>query len=217
VRAQVPWGAPTVALGLGGWAASFLLTGLLVVPLLAAVQGISLRDLAAAQQTEYILAVQAWETAQGIAIIWACVRGYQPLSPDLFRIDGCAQGPFTARAAPGPSHAAPARRTSSKPFSPENGWAVWGFIGYGATFVAIAAAAASASLLAGDAVAPAGNGTVDAIVPLVRAQDTCCRACGASDAAPRRLAQTRQALCRSWQSRPWCGSPARPASPLPRH
>ncbi len=63
---------------------------------------------------------------------------------------------------------------------------MWGFIGYGATFVAIAAAAATASLLAGDAAAPAGNGTVDAIVPLVRAQNTCCRACGASE---RRAAQ----------------------------
>jgi hypothetical protein len=66
-----------------------LLTGLFVVPLLAALEGVSLRDLAATQQSQYIFAVQAFETAQGIAIIWACVRSYQPLPPDFFRVDGC--------------------------------------------------------------------------------------------------------------------------------
>jgi hypothetical protein len=76
-----------VAVGLLGWAASVLLTGLFVVPLLAGLQGISLRDLASTEKTEYILAVQAWETVQGIAVIWACVRSFLPLPPDLFRID----------------------------------------------------------------------------------------------------------------------------------
>ena len=52
-------------------------------------EGVSLRDLAAAQKTEYILGVQAWETVQGIAIICACVRRFEPLPPDLFRLDAC--------------------------------------------------------------------------------------------------------------------------------
>jgi hypothetical protein len=47
---------------------------------------------------------------------------------------------------------------------------VWGLLGYGATFLAIATAAGAAALLdgGGGAASPAGNGTVDAILPLVR-------------------------------------------------
>jgi hypothetical protein len=86
---QVPWGAPTVVAGLAGWGVSFFLTGVVVVPLLAAMEGISLRDLATAQKTDYILVLQTLETVVGFAVIWACVRKYQPLPPDLFRIDGC--------------------------------------------------------------------------------------------------------------------------------
>lgn len=160
-----------MALGLVGWAASFLLTGLVVAPLLAALEGVSLRSLDTAQQTEYVLAVQSWETVQGIAIIWACVRSYQPLPPDLFRVDACVRAArvlVEARRVT-PERAGPLR--SSKPFSPENGWAVWGLLGYGATFVAIGTAAGAAALFEQASTAPAGgagNGTVDAILPLVR-------------------------------------------------
>ena len=87
---QVPWGAPTVVAGLAGWGVSFFLTGVVVVPLIAALEGISLRELATAQKTEYILVLQSLETVQGLAVIWACVRSYQPLPPDLFRVDWCA-------------------------------------------------------------------------------------------------------------------------------
>ena len=45
---------------------------------------------------------------------------------------------------------------------------VWGLLGYGATFVAIGGAAALTSLLTASSTPPEGNGTVDAIVPLVR-------------------------------------------------
>jgi len=62
-----------------------------VVPLIAAMEGISLRDLATAQKTEYILVLQTLETVQGVAVIWACVRKFQPLPPDLFRLDGCVR------------------------------------------------------------------------------------------------------------------------------
>ena len=58
--------------------------------------------------------------------------------------------------------------TRSKPFSPENGWLVWGLLNYGAAFVAIAIAAGAASLFE-NGVSPSGNGTVDVIAPLVRA------------------------------------------------
>lgn len=88
----MPWGAATVAAGLAGWAVSFVATGALVAPLIAALEGISLRDLAAVQKTEYILVLQSCETLQGLAIIWACVRKFQPLPPDLFRVDGCVGG-----------------------------------------------------------------------------------------------------------------------------
>ena len=55
----------------------------------------------------------------------------------------------------------------SKPISPENGWLVWGVLGYGAAFAAIAAAAGVASFF-DNGVSPSGNGTVDVIAPLVR-------------------------------------------------
>lgn len=86
---QVPWGAPTVVAGLAGWGVTFFLTGVVVVPLIAAMEGISLRDLATAQKTDYILVLQTLETLQGLGVIWLCVRKFQPLPPDLFRLDGC--------------------------------------------------------------------------------------------------------------------------------
>ena len=133
-----------------------------VVPLLAALEGISLRDLATAQKTEYILVLQTLETVQGVAVIWACVRKFQPLPPDLFRIDGCVCMPASRSC---DAHAR--ARCRSKPFSPENGWLVWGLLSYGAAFVAIAVAAGVASLFESGA-PPSGNGTVDIIAPLVR-------------------------------------------------
>ncbi len=45
---------------------------------------------------------------------------------------------------------------------------MWGLLGYGTTFAAIAAAAGVASLFTDSGAPPAGNGTVDAFVPLVR-------------------------------------------------
>ena len=73
-------------------------------------EGISLRDLATGQKTEYILVLQTLETVQGVAVIWACVRKFQPLPPDLFRLDGCVRVSLNAPVAltvcayAGPSH-----------------------------------------------------------------------------------------------------------------
>ena len=125
-------------------------------------EGISLRDLATAQKTEYFLVLQTLETVQGVAVIWACVRKFQPLPPDLFRVDGCVCMPLS-RSCGAHVHV----HSRSKPFSPENGWLVWGLLSYGAAFVAIAVAAGVVSLFETGA-PPSGNGTVDVIAPLVR-------------------------------------------------
>ena len=144
VRWEVPWGAPTVALGLGGWAASFLFSGAILAPLLAGLCGVNVRELAGTQQTEYVAALQSLETFQGLAIIWLCTRKYQPLPDGLFRLD------------------------SSRPLSPEGGWLAWSGLFYLACFPAIGAAAGLTSLLSeAQAVQDQGAGTVDAILPLI--------------------------------------------------
>lgn len=86
---QVPWNAGTLALGLTGWAVGFVLTGLLLAPLLAGLQGVSLRELSTLKQTEYVAAVQALETLEGIAIIWLCVRSFDLDGLDLFNVNWC--------------------------------------------------------------------------------------------------------------------------------
>ena len=84
---QVPWNARTLALGLFGWAGGFIATGLVVAPLIAAVEGVSLKELTTVQQTEYVAVVQALETVEGIAIIWLCVRAFDLTDLDLFNVD----------------------------------------------------------------------------------------------------------------------------------
>ena len=83
----MPWNGGTLALGLFGWAAGFVVTGLLVTPLIAAVEGVSLKELTTVQQTEYVAVVQALETVEGIAIIWLCVRAFDLSGLDLFNVD----------------------------------------------------------------------------------------------------------------------------------
>jgi hypothetical protein len=79
-------------LGLAGWAGGFVVTGLLVAPLLAGLQGVSLRELSTLQQTEYVALVQGIETVEGIAIIWLCVRSFDLDGLNLFNVDGCVVG-----------------------------------------------------------------------------------------------------------------------------
>lgn len=140
--ADVPWGTGTVVLGLGGGAVLFVATGLLVAPLLAASAGVSLRELAAPQRVEYLLALQAAETAQGLAVVYLATRRFCPLPPDLFVFD------------------------LSQPLQAPNGWLVWSLLGYGTAFAAIAVAAGAAGLLSGG-VPETGAGTVDGVLPLL--------------------------------------------------
>jgi len=163
----VPWNAATLALGLAGWAGGFVVTGLLVAPLLAGLQGVSLRELSTLQQTEYVALVQGIETVEGIAIIWLCVRSFDLDGLNLFNVDGCVVGMGTLL--PPGWVLTPIQR--SEPVSPPDGWLVWGILFYLTAFPVIGVSASVVEYvrqLFYQPPVPAGSGTVDAILPLVR-------------------------------------------------
>jgi hypothetical protein len=119
----------------------------LVPPLLAELQGVNLRSVVGAQQTEYVLAMQALETIQGLAIVRFFVSRHEPLPAGMFNVD------------------------TSKPLSPENGWLVWAGLFYLASFPAIGTASGLSALVSQLSSTPAqqGSGTVDSVLPLVGA------------------------------------------------
>ena len=159
-RWDVPWGAPTVLLGVCGWAAVFACTGFVLLPFVEAFAGGPVRTLLPAQQATAVLAIQAAETGLGLFFVYLVVRPFSPLPEEWFRVD------------------------ASAPLSPENGWFVWSAAGYVAAFGAIGLAASLAAAAAGggggaesgggaadaaaaSAAAQQGAGTVDAILPLL--------------------------------------------------
>jgi uncharacterized protein len=133
-RWEVPWGAGRLVLCSVASLASFLTVGAVLLPLGAAQMGISLRDLSAEGQTDFVLALQTAETVCGLTIVWLFVRPFQPLPPGLFtfKTEGLAWAPLFSLAC------LPA--------------------------IGIAASISSA---AHPDVQAAGNGTIDAVLPLI--------------------------------------------------
>jgi len=142
---DVPWGIGTVVWGLVGWGTSFILTGAVVVPLIAAALGIRLFDLSTQQQTYYVLGVQGAETVVGLCIIDLAVKKFKPLPEDFFRVD--FRGPFKA----------------------PNGWLAWGLLGYMSSFGVVGLATGLCSLIGYNQ--KDGGGTVDSVAPLVDSGD----------------------------------------------
>ena len=143
---DVPWGLPTLLLGFVGWGSSFLAIGL-AAPALAAQMGVRLSELSPAQQSLFVLGMQAAETAVGLAVIarvtspYAAAGGDEPeAGGDGGNSGGTGLGLFRPRFRF-------LRADFSRPFDPEDGWLVWGLAGYLAAFVAVFTAAESAELL----------------------------------------------------------------------
>jgi len=157
-RWDVPWGGTTVALGLGGWCVSFIGVAAIVFPLLAARAGVDPRTMSTSEQAEYLLAVQLAETATSLSLVYALVSPHMDVirdkEKDWFKFD------------------------FSEPFEAERGWAKFGLIGYGATFLALAltgvaldaAEKAQGGQAAVDKVAES-VGTIDGVMPLIQSDN----------------------------------------------
>lgn len=84
---EVPWGFPTLAAGMVGWAISFVIVGGALVPAVAAAFGVELSSLSPQELPLYTVAVQVMETAVGIGLINAVCSKWKPLEEDLFKIE----------------------------------------------------------------------------------------------------------------------------------
>ena len=172
-RWDVPWGAWRVFGGLVGWGASFVFTAAVIFPVLLVSNGVDPRAFDASEKAEYLLAVQATETAITFGVLWLLLRKFAPFPEDAAvsaeeEVGGGGGGGANANA-----NANATRATTSKwfnvdpfddPFSIEKGWLTWGCVGYVVTFFAIGATAfvvdgGTAALHAAEAARTASDAT----------------------------------------------------------
>ena len=123
---DVPWGPWRVAGGMLGWGASFVLSAAVVFPLLLIANGVDPRSFDASEQSKYLLAIQAIETAETFLILWLLLRRFAPEmeGKDWFVMD-------------------PTR----DPGSVEKGWLTWGLLGYVAAILGIGITAVGVDLI----------------------------------------------------------------------
>ncbi len=123
---DVPWGPWRVAGGMLGWGASFVLSAAVVFPLLLIANGADPRSFDASEQSKYLLAIQAIETAETFLILWLLLRRFAPEmeGKDWFVMD-------------------PTR----DPGSVEKGWLTWGLLGYVAAILGIGVTAVGVDLI----------------------------------------------------------------------
>ena len=123
---DVPWGPWRVAGGMLGWGASFVLSAAVVFPLLLIANGVDPRSFDASEQSKYLLAIQAIETAETFLILWLLLRRFAPEmeGKDWFVMD-------------------PTR----DPGSVEKGWLTWGLLGYVAAILGVGVTAVGVDLL----------------------------------------------------------------------
>jgi membrane protease YdiL (CAAX protease family) len=109
-----------------GWGASFVLSAAVVFPLLLIANGVDPRSFDASEQSKYLLAIQAIETAETFLILWLLLRRFAPEmeGKDWFVMD-------------------PTR----DPGSVEKGWLTWGLLGYVAAILGIGVTAVGVDLI----------------------------------------------------------------------
>ena len=153
-RWDVPWGGGTVALGIVAWGVSFIGVAAIAFPLAMAQLGVDPAKMDANAQAEYLLAVQCAETVVSLSLVYALVSPHMDVvkdeSKDWFKFD------------------------FSDPFERERGWAKYGLIGYGTTFLALAATGfvldvAEKAQGGQQAIEKASEqvGTIDGVLPLI--------------------------------------------------
>ena len=153
-RWDVPWGGGTVALGIVAWGVSFIGVAAIAFPLAMAQLGVDPTKMDANAQAEYLLAVQCAETVVSLSLVYALVSPHMDVvkdeSKDWFKFD------------------------FSDPFERERGWAKYGLIGYGTTFLALAATGfvldvAEKAQGGQQAIEKASEqvGTIDGVLPLI--------------------------------------------------
>jgi len=158
---RVPWSGATVALGIAGWCLSFVGVAAIGFPLALANAHVDPKAFTPTEQAEYLLAVQVAETVVSLSLVYFCVSPHldvvRDAKNDWFKID------FSA------------------PFEKEKGWAKYGLLGYGTTFLVLAATSLAMEALdkaqstgapaAANQIAERAPGTIDGVLPLIQADD----------------------------------------------
>ncbi|CAK0785045.1 hypothetical protein CVIRNUC_008250 [Coccomyxa viridis] len=140
---EVPWGGRQLALGMVAWAASFLLVGLVVSPLVVKTAGVTnIASLTATDKSLLVLGNQVLETYVGITVIRSVLKGFEPLPDDLFRTS------FGA------------------PFKKPYGWLTWGLLGVVLSPVAIGLTV-TALTYSGYEPPVGGQGTADGVARII--------------------------------------------------
>ncbi|CAL5229019.1 g12264 [Coccomyxa viridis] len=140
---EVPWGGKQVALGMVAWAASFLLVGLVLSPLIVKTAGVTnLASLTATDKSLLVLGNQVLETYIGIAVIRTVLKGFEPFPEDLFSA------------------------TFRGPFRKPNGWLTWGLLGVVLSPVVIGLTV-TALTSAGYEPPVGGQGTADGVARII--------------------------------------------------
>lgn len=137
----VPWGWGTVLFGMAAWGVSFLIVGVLSVPLTMQLFHFpSIESLTSLQQSEIALCDQLLATFVGIGIVWAIgERAGEERPPDYLRA------------------------SLEHPFRKPDGWLLWAIVGVACAPCAIAISAALADVLPTDG----GRGTVDGVAQMM--------------------------------------------------
>ena len=159
---RVPWSGATVALGLVGWCVSFVGVAAIGFPLALSRAHIDPSAFTPVEQAEYLLAVQVVETVVSLSVVYACVSRHldvvKDAKNDWFTID------------------------FSEPFESEKGWAKYGLLGYGTTFLVLSATSfameavdnaqrSGAPSAAANQIAEQAPGTIDGVLPLIQSDD----------------------------------------------
>ncbi|KAK9804444.1 hypothetical protein WJX73_001898 [Symbiochloris irregularis] len=139
---QVSWGPQRLALGMLGWALSFLLVGVLFVPLLIYLrENQEIDALAKSNQSILVLISQGLETIVGVGIIKYAASRPGDEDDDILKLD------------------------LSKPLNAPTGWLFWGLLGIAASPVVVGATAAVCEALSPQGLG--GRGTADDVARIL--------------------------------------------------
>ena len=139
-----PWELTTTGGGLFAWLAAFLVTGLVVSPLVGQVMyGADFRSIPPSSQAIYALVSQILEVGAGLGTIYYVTKDYEVADYGLFRF------------------------SLGSPFEKDRGWLVWALLGIMVAPFFVGGSAAVSYLSGWESYTAGGKGTVDAVSQMV--------------------------------------------------